>query len=198
MAKKWCIWDRTGYGFGSINQGKIGMRWLRILTVLAATALSMAAVPAQANQFGIDTSDFGPEGVWNNYCEVDRMTDVASCRLYIYRLYENGREVEYMSMSIIPMGKDYAVFISTSEGLLDSCVVRVDRQNRVESRLASINMCVFTEAAGTQIVEQFKNGSSVLLRANFLRAGRRDIDFTLSGFSRNFEEMQRAMQVARR
>jgi hypothetical protein len=40
--------------------------------------------------------------------------------------------------------------------------------------------------------------NSLLVRANFLRAGRRDIDFTLSGFSRNFEEMQRAMQVARR
>ena len=173
------------------------MRWLKILTVLAGTALA-TPVSAQGNQFGIDTSDFGPEGVWNNYCEVDRMTDVASCRLYIYRLYENGREIEYMSLSIIPMGQGYAVFMSTSEGLLESCAVRVDRQNRIETRMASINMCVFTDGTGNQLVEQFKNGSSLLVRANYVRAGRRDIDFTLSGFSRNFEEMQRAMQVARR
>lgn len=174
------------------------MRWLKLLTVFVGTLVAAATSTAQGNQFGIDTSDFGPEGVWNNYCEIDRMTDVASCRLYIYRLYENGRDIEYMSLSIIPTGKDYSIFLSTSEGLIDSCAIRVDRGDKIDSRLASINMCVFTDVSGSQLVNQFRNGASVLVRANFLRAGRRDIDFTLSGFSRNFDEMQRAMHVAQR
>ncbi|HEV7371125.1 hypothetical protein [Arenibaculum sp.] len=174
------------------------MRWIKILTVFVGTLIGVSAQTAHANQFGIDTSDFGPEGVWNNYCEIDRMTDMASCRLYIYRLYENGREVEYVSLSVIPTGGSFAIFLSTSEGLIDSCSIRVDRQDKIDTRMASINMCVFADVTGAQVVEQFRNGSALLVRSNFLRAGRRDVDFTLSGFTRNFEEMQRAMHIAQR
>lgn len=177
------------------------MHLKNILSVFAAVWMAATAHTALGNQFGIDTSQFGPEGVWNSYCEVDRMTDAASCRLYIYRLYENGRDVEYISISVLPTGLaggDFSLFLSTSEGLVESCALRVDRLDKVDSRMASINMCVFADGTGSQIINELKNGSSLLVRANFLNSGRRDLDFTLNGFTRNFEEMQRAMRVAQR
>jgi hypothetical protein len=187
--------ENTKFGVG---REKVGMRWSVFLSAMVMAVLGSAAMPARGGQLGLDSSDFGPEGTWNHYCEVDRMTDAASCRLYIYRIYENGAGADYMAVSIVPIGKDFSVFLSTSEGLVDGCAVRVDRLNRVESRLASVNMCVFAEGAGTQVVEQFKTGTSALVRASFLRSGRRDLDFPLKGFARSFEDMQRALQVARR
>lgn len=169
------------------------MRWTVAVTLLAALLVSLAGGSGAAD-FSKSSSDFGPEGVWSNSCDIDRMTDAKVCRLMTYRLVDEGRDVGFLALSVIPTGNDYHLFLTTSQGLIDSCAIRVDRQPRIETHIATINMCMFPNFLSGKILDQFRNGSTVLVRVNFVRAGRRDIDFTLNGFGRNFEEMQRNMQ----
>ncbi|HEY0836592.1 MAG TPA: hypothetical protein VGE72_21965 [Azospirillum sp.] len=139
-------------------------------------------------------AEFGQEGTWTNFCDIDRMTDSRACRLAVYRLFDDGKDVGFIALSVIPTGNDYHLFLTSSQGMIDSCAIRVDRQPRIESRIATINMCMFPNFMSGRILDQFKNGSTVLVRVNFTRAGKRDIDFSLNGFSKNFEEMQRSLQ----
>lgn len=167
------------------------MRWTRILMILAALSTAIAGKVAFAVDFAKASADFGPEGTWSNNCEIDRMTDVKICRLMAYRLFDEGRDTGFVALTFIPNGNDYHLFITTSQGMIDNCAIRVDRQPRLETQIATINMCMFPNFLSGKFLDQFKNGSTVLVRINFLRAGRRDIDFTLNGFGRTFDEMQR-------
>ncbi len=172
------------------------MRWTAILTVfvalLAANSLCRSAVAAA--DFAKANPDFGPEGVWSASCDVDRMTDVKTCRLLIYRMFDDGRDTGYIALSVIPTGNDYHLFLTSSQGLIQNCALRVDRQPRSETQIATINMCMFPNFVGSRLLDQFKSGTTILARMNFFRAGRRDIDFTLNGFSRAFDEMVRGLQ----
>ncbi|WP_245593619.1 invasion associated locus B family protein [Azospirillum halopraeferens] len=162
--------------------------------MLAGLLPALAPAPARAVDLSKSSAEFGPEGAWTNSCEIDRMTDAKTCRLLNYRLFDEGGEVGFVGLSVIPTGNDYHLFLTTSQGLIENCAIRVDRQPRIETHIATINMCMFPNFVSGRIVDQFRNGSTVLVRVNFLRAGRRDIDFPLNGFSRNFEEMLRNLQ----
>ena len=169
------------------------IRFLILIAALAGAAgggLAWAAEPAAPKAA---VSEFGPEGTWSTTCDIDRMTDAKSCRMMIYRQLEEGRETEVIALSIIPMGHDYNLFVTAGRGLVQNCAMRVDRLPRVETTVASIGMCMFPNFVAGKILDYFRNGTTILLRINFVRGGRRDIDFPLSGFGRNFEEMQRSL-----
>jgi len=171
------------------------MRWRGLLGCFMAALMSAVLLqPAGAVDFSKAGAEFGPEGAWSNQCDVDRMTDSKVCRLMVYRLFDDGKDVGFIALSVIPTGNDYHLFLTTSQGLVESCAIRVDRQPRIESHIATLNMCMFPNFMSGKVVDQFRNGSSILVRVSFLRAGKRDIDFPLNGFSRNFEEMQRSLQ----
>lgn len=170
------------------------MRWTVVLTLLAGVLTAMTGRPAAAADFSKSATDFGPEGVWSSACDIDRMTDAKLCRMMTYRLFDEGRDVGFVSLSVIPTGTDFHLFLTTSQGMIESCAIRVDRQPRIETHIATINMCMFPNFLSGRILDQFRNGASVLVRVNFSRAGKRDIDFSLNGFARNFEEMQRSLQ----
>jgi len=170
------------------------MRWIALLFVFAAIGTGFAGRTAAAADFPKGNPDFGPEGVWNASCDIDRMTDVKTCRLLIYRMFDDGRDTGYIAISVIPTGNDYHLFMTSSQGLLQNCAIRIDRQPRSETQIATINMCMFPNFVGSRLLDQFKNGTTILARMNFVRAGRRDIDFTLNGFSRAFDEMVRSLQ----
>ena len=170
------------------------MRWKILLGFMAALMSAVTFNSASAMDFSKAAADFGPEGAWSNHCEIDRMTDSKVCRLMVYRLFDEGREVGFVALSVIPTGTDYHLFLTTSQGMIENCAIRVDRQARIESQVATLNMCMFPNFLTGKVAEQFRNGTSMLVRVNFLRAGKRDIDFPLNGFSRNFEEMQRNLQ----
>lgn len=166
------------------------MRWTVVLTLL----LALSTGPVRAADPPRAAPEMGPEGVWSNACDIDRMTDTRACRLMAYRTYEDGRDVGFVSLSVIPTGTDYHLFLTTSQGLIDSCAIRVDRQPRIETRIATVNMCMFPNFLSGRILDQFRNGQTVLVRVNFARGNRRDMDFSLNGFGRNFEEIQRSLQ----
>jgi len=170
------------------------MRLAMVLTVCATLLSAFSPQPAAAIDVAKAASEFGQEGAWTNVCDIDRMTDSRACRLAVYRLFDDGKDVGFIALSVIPTGNDYHLFLTSSQGMIDSCAIRVDRQPRIESRIATINMCMFPNFMSGRILDQFKNGSTVLVRVNFTRAGKRDIDFSLNGFSKNFEEMQRSLQ----
>lgn len=170
------------------------MRWTFVVTFLAAMLVAFTGRPAAAIDLTKSSAEFGPEGTWVTQCDVDRMTDAKTCRMTNYRLFEENKEVGFIALSVIPTGNDYHLFLTTSQGMIQNCGIRVDRQPRIETHIATINMCMFPNFMSGRILDQFRNGASVLVRVNFLRGGRRDIDFALSGFARNFEEMQRALQ----
>lgn len=170
------------------------MRWTRLLPVFAAMLVMVFGKMAYGIDLSKSSSEIGPEGTWTNFCEIDRMTDAKFCRLMVYRLFEDNREVGFVSLSVIPNGTEYNLFLTTSQGMIENCALRVDRQPRYETQIATLNMCMFPIASGSKFLEQFRAGSTVLARVNFMRGSRRDIDFTLNGFSRNFEEMQRNLQ----
>lgn len=163
--------------------------------LLAVTMIvaPMTAKPAAAVDVSKAAADFGPEGAWTNQCDIDRMTDSKTCRLMIYRLFDDGKDVGFIALSIIPTGNDFHLFLTTSQGLIDRCAIRVDRQPRIESHVATLNMCMFPNFVSGRVADQFRNGSTILVRVNS-RLGKRDIDFPLNGFSRTFEEMQRSLQ----
>lgn len=171
------------------------MRWRGLLSGFMTALMSAVLLqPAGAVDFSKSGAEFGPEGTWSNQCDVDRMTDSKVCRLMVYRLFDDGKDVGFIALSVIPTGNDYHLFLTTSQGLVENCAIRVDRQPRIESHIATLNMCMFPNFMSGRVVDQFRNGSSILVRVSFLRAGKRDIDFPLNGFSRNFEEMQRSLQ----
>lgn len=169
------------------------MRWKIFIGFCVALLSALSVQPAGAADVTKTTAEFGPEGVWASACNVDRMTDSKTCRLMTYRLFEEGQEVGFVALSIIPTGTDYHLFLTASQGLIESCAIRVDRQPRIETHIATINMCMFPNFMSGRVLDQFRNGSTVLVRVN-LRGGKQDIDFGLNGFSRNFEEMQRMLQ----
>ena len=169
------------------------MGGFRAAVATGLLALSLAA-PAAAVDFSKAAADFGPEGAWTNQCDIDRMTDSKTCRLMIYRLFDDGKDVGFIALSVIPTGNDFHLFLTTSQGMVENCAIRVDRQPRIETQIATLNMCMFPNFVSGRVVDQFRNGATVLVRVNFLRGGKRDIDFPLNGFSRNFEEMQRSLQ----
>lgn len=168
------------------------MRWMRFLP-FAALFASLAAVtaPVSAAETAKPALDLGPEGVWINTCDIDRMTDTRMCRMMTYRLFEDGKESGFVALSVIPAGTDYHLFVTTSQGMIEDCAIRVDRQPRIETHIATLNMCMFPNFVSGRTVEQFRNGTSVLVRINLARGGKRDVDFALNGFGRSFEEMQR-------
>ncbi|PWC88863.1 hypothetical protein TSH100_06525 [Azospirillum sp. TSH100] len=163
------------------------------LLAVTMAAAPMTAKPAAALDASKAAADFGPEGAWTNQCDIDRMTDSKTCRLMIYRLFDDGKDVGFIALSIIPTGNDFHLFLTTSQGLIDRCAIRVDRQPRIESHVATLNMCMFPNFVSGRVADQFRNGSTILVRVNS-RVGKRDIDFPLNGFSRTFEEMQRSLQ----
>jgi invasion protein IalB len=170
------------------------MRWIALVGIWAALLSALCVQPAAAVDVTKSTAEFGPEGVWTSACNIDRMTDSKTCRMMSYRLFEEGQNVGFVALSIIPTGTDYHLFLTTSKGLIESCAIRVDRQPRIETQIATINMCMFPNFMSGRVLDQFRNGSTVLVRVNFLRGGKQDIDFSLNGFSRSFEEMQRMLQ----
>ncbi|MEI6985996.1 MAG: invasion associated locus B family protein [Rhodospirillaceae bacterium] len=161
-----------------------------ILMSCVVGTLAGAAIAAETK----GNPDFGPEGVWNASCDIDRMTDVKTCRLVTYRMFEDGQTTSYVALSVIPTGNDYQLFMTANQGLVQNCALRVDRSPRAETQIATLNMCMFPNFVGSRLLDQFKNGTTILARMSFVRAGRRDIDFTLSGFSRAFDEMVRSLQ----
>lgn len=170
------------------------MRIARVLIVIAVVfGMAGTAPAAEPSAAKPAVGEFGPEGVWSTTCDIDRMTDAKSCRMMIYRQAEDGRDGEVVALSIIPTGHDYNLFITTGRGLVQNCALRVDRLPRVETTVASLGMCMFPNFIAGKLLDYFRNGSTILLRINFVRGGRRDIDFPLNGFGRNFEEMQRSL-----
>ncbi|CAO3401627.1 hypothetical protein [Azospirillum palustre] len=167
----------------------VGAALLAVTMIVAP----MTAKPAAAVDVSKAAADFGPEGAWTNQCDIDRMTDSKTCRLMIYRLFDDGKDVGFVALSIIPTGNDFHLFLTTSQGLIDRCAIRVDRQPRIESHVATLNMCMFPNFVSGRVADQFRNGSTILVRVNS-RVSKRDIDFPLNGFSRTFEEMQRSLQ----
>jgi hypothetical protein len=122
------------------------------------------------------------------------MTDFRACRVVAHRLFDDGQQSGFIALSVIPTGNDYHLFVSTNLGQIQNCAIRVDRQPRIESHIATFNMCMFPNFQSGRTVDQFKNGSSVLIRLSYVRSGRRDMDFPLAGFSKAFDEMQRLTQ----
>lgn len=170
------------------------MRWTALLGFVVGLLSAVATTPASALDMTKAAADFGPEGAWTSSCDIDRMTDSKVCRMMIYRLFDDGKDTAFVALSVIPTGNDYHLFLTTSQGMVDSCAIRIDRQPRIETHIATINMCMFPNFVSGHVVDQFRNGTTVLVRVNFVRGGKRDIDFPLSAFSRNFEEMQRSLQ----
>ncbi|MBV5335733.1 hypothetical protein JZU48_01605 [bacterium] len=158
------------------------------LAIAAPTWTATAAEPAKPG------FDLGQEGVWSSQCEIDRMIDFRACRVVAHRLFDDGQQQGFIAVSIVPPGNDYHLFVTSNGGKLQLCASRVDRQPRIESQIATFNMCMFPNFQSGRTVDQFKNGSSVLIRLNYLRGGRRDIDFPLVGFSKAFDEMHRLSQ----
>ncbi len=170
------------------------MRWTRLGLMLLGLASMVTVGSARGQDLAAASAEFGPERTWNASCEIDRMTDVRKCRLLIYQFFDQGRRVGLVALSLVPAGADYHLILTTSEGLLDSCALRVDRAPRIETQIATINMCMFPNFLGRQMLEQFRDGAAILARISFPRIGSRDFDFTLNGFSRAFDEMERTLQ----
>lgn len=164
---------------------------LPLLASLLTAFLSFAATAAEPARLH---SDLGAEGAWTSQCEIDRMIDYRVCRVVAHRLFDEGQQQGFIALSVIPTGNDYHLFVTSNVGQLQSCALRVDRQPRIESQIATFNMCMFPNFHSGRTVDQFKNGSSVLIRLNYRGGGRRDIDFPLSGFSKAFDEMHRLSQ----
>ena len=170
------------------------MRWTAFLALIVALLAGLISPPALAADAAKGPPDFGAEGVWTSSCDIDRMTDLKTCRLLIYRVVDDGQNQGYIALSVIPTGNDYHLFLTSSQGLVQNCALRVDRQPRAETQIATIAMCMFPNFVGSRLLDQFKNGQTILARLTFVRGGRRDIDFTLNGFSRAFDDMVRSLQ----
>lgn len=119
------------------------MRWTGLFAFGAALLSALAVTPASAVDFSKSAAEYGPEGAWTSRCEIDRMTDTKVCRLMNYRLFDDGKEVGFVALSVIPTGNDYHLFLTTSQGMIDNCAIRVDRQPRIETQIATLNMCMF-------------------------------------------------------
>lgn len=173
------------------------------LFAFLSAALSVAAAPAVANEAAKapaageavkNAFDLGQEATWSSQCDIDRMLDYRACRVVVHRLFDDGRQQGFVALSVIPAGNDYHLFVTSNVGQLQSCALRVDRQPRIESQIATFNMCMFPNFQSGRTAEQFKNGASVLIRLNYRGGARRDVDFPLNGFSKSYDEMVRLAQ----
>lgn len=171
---------------------------MRLLKLASLSAfLSAAFLPvahATSAEQGKPQGDMGPEGVWASQCEIDRMLDYRACRASAFRQFDDGKQQGFVALSVIPAGNDYHLFVTSNAGQVRACALRVDRQPRIETQIATFGMCMFPNFLSGRTVEQFKNGSSVLIRLNYRGGGYRDIDFPLSGFSKAYDEMHRLTQ----
>ncbi len=139
--------------------------------------------------------DVGPEGQWLADCTVDRMTDTRTCRVLIYRqLGDASGAMRTAALSVVPVGKDYGLFLTIDKGVVDRCALRVDRQPRLETAISTISVCVFPNFAVDKVAESFRNGSNVLTRFTFKDGSQQDVDFPLKGFTQAFEEMGRGLK----
>ncbi len=130
-------------------------------------------------------------GTWAVNCEVDRMTDVRRCRLMIHREIGGGETgPEVVALSVVPAGQNLHLFVTTDLGVLSGCALRVDRRPHVETEVATFNMCMFSHFQAGTLDDQFRDGAAVLVRLILADGiGHRDVDFTLTGFQRAYEEM---------
>lgn len=163
-------------------------------SLFAFLTFAASATAVAANEPAKPSFDLGPEGAWSSQCEIDRMIDYRACRVVAHRLFDDGKQQGFIALSVIPAGNDYHLFVTSNLGQLQSCALRVDRQPRIESQIATFNMCMFPNFLSGRTVDQFKSGSSVLIRLNYRNSGRRDIDFPLNGFSKSYDEMHRLSQ----
>jgi invasion protein IalB len=170
------------------------MRLSSFAPLLAFLFAAATAGPAAANEPLKAQFDLGQEGVWTSQCEIDRMVDYRACKVVTHRLFDDGKQQGFIALSVIPAGNDYHLFVTSNIGQLQGCALRVDRQPRIESQIATFNMCMFPNFQSGRTAEQFKNGAAVLIRLNYRGGGRRDIDFPLSGFSKSYDEMYKLSQ----
>ena len=164
-----------------------GLGWVAMTALAFAMAMTMPSAMATI-------TDLGPEGAWVNACDIDRMTDVKVCRLVNYRMVEDGKEGSFIALTVAPVGSETHLFLTTSLGNIENCALRIDRQPPQETRIATVNMCVFPNITASKLLEQMRNGATMLVRLTLSRTGRRDLDFSLNGFTRNLEEMQRNLR----
>ncbi|PWC44804.1 invasion associated locus B family protein [Azospirillum sp. TSO22-1] len=139
--------------------------------------------------------ELGPEGQWLADCTVDRMTDTRNCRVLVYRLLgDPSGNARVAAISVVPVGKDYELFLTIDKGVVERCALRVDRQPRIESSVSTINVCVFPNFAADKMGESFRGGTTVLTRYTFKDGSQQDLDFPLKGFKQAFEEMTRSLK----
>ncbi len=167
----------------------LAMRWKTILglAVLGGGLACGQAGTARAGQ----VEDLGPEGQWITDCSMDRMTDMQTCRLILYRLLADpaGQGGRAVAISVVPVNRDYALFLSIDRAVVDRCALRVDRHPRLESTVAAVNTCVFSNFAVDKMADTFRDGTTVLTRFAFKDGSQQDIDFSLKGFRDAFDEM---------
>lgn len=139
--------------------------------------------------------ELGPEGQWLADCTIDRMTDTRNCRALVYRLLgEPAGNARVAAISVVPVGKDYELFLTIDRGVVERCALRVDRQPRIESAVSTVNVCVFPNFAADKVAETFRNGTTVLTRFVFKDGSQQDLDFPLKGFKQAFEDMTRSLK----
>lgn len=166
------------------------MRWKTILC-LGLAGLGLAS----GNAGAASVEDLGPEGQWIADCSIDRMTDTRTCRVLVYRLLgDPSGTPRTAAISVVPVGKDYELFLTIDKGVVERCALRVDRQPRIESTVSTISVCVFPNFAADKMADSFRNGSTVLTRFSFKDGSQQDLDFPLKGFKQAFDEMARSLK----
>jgi len=172
------------------------MRWKKILGLGLVGLYGALAYGQSGAARAAQVEDLGPEGQWIADCSMDRMTDTRTCRVLIYRLLgdPSGQGPRTAAISVVPVDKDYELFLTIDRGVVDRCALRVDRQPRLESAVSTIGVCVFPNFAVDKVAEAFRNGSTVLTRFTFKDGSQQDIDFPLKGFRQAFDEMARSLK----
>lgn len=171
------------------------MRWMRSVCFgLAGLCGLMAGVqPGAARAATVE--ELGPEGQWLADCSIDRMTDSRTCRVLVYRLLGDAAgAMRTAAISVVPVGKDFELFLTIDKAVVDRCALRVDRQPRVESAVSTVSVCVFPNFAVDKLADSFRNGTSVLTRFTFKDGSQQDLDFPLKGFKQAFDEMARSLK----
>ncbi|WP_448188193.1 hypothetical protein [Azospirillum sp. sgz301742] len=171
------------------------MRWTRILGFGLAGLCGLAGGMQPGAARAATVEEMGPEGQWMADCSMDRMTDTRTCRVLVYRLLGDASgAMRTAAISVVPVGKDYELFLTIDKGVVDRCALRVDRQPRLESTVSTISVCVFANFAADKVADSFRNGTTVLTRFTFKDGSQQDIDFPLKGFKQAFEEMARGLK----
>ncbi|WP_431858295.1 hypothetical protein [Azospirillum sp.] len=158
--------------------------------------LGLAGLGLLSGNAGASTvEELGPEGQWLADCTIDRMTDTRNCRVLVYRLLgDPSGNARVAAISVVPVGKDYEMFLTIDRGVVERCALRVDRQPRIESSVSTINVCVFPNFAADKMGDSFRGGTTVLTRYTFKDGSQQDLDFPLKGFKQAFEEMTRSLK----